>query len=95
MYAVFVTVDVREGATAQFEAAITENRRATLSELGCHRFDLIKSDAVERRYHFYEWYEDAEAFTVAHRSMPHYLTWKTVSAETVERTEIVTGAVQP
>ncbi|OIH92380.1 MULTISPECIES: putative quinol monooxygenase [unclassified Curtobacterium] len=91
MYSVWVTVEVVPGRENAFLEAIKANAAATVAdEPGCSSFDVVELEPG-RRYGFYEVYDDEEAFTVAHRSAPHYAAWRRAVDETIAPgTQIVT-----
>jgi (4S)-4-hydroxy-5-phosphonooxypentane-2,3-dione isomerase len=71
----FVTVRVKPGAEAEFEAATEKNHRGSVAEPGCLRFDVLKDAAEEGVYYLYEVYRD-EAATAAHKGTAHYQEWR-------------------
>jgi len=63
-----------------FIAATRANHEASVHEDGNVRFDILQSSEDPTRFVFYEAYVDAAAAR-AHRTTPHYLTWRdTVAA---------------
>ncbi|MFC9358585.1 putative quinol monooxygenase [Rhodococcus sp. NPDC057014] len=80
-YTVLVTLDVRPDHVDDFIDGITDNARASLrDEPGCLIFDVHRDNIIPTRFHLYEVYTDEDAFTVVHRSAPHYARWQRVAA---------------
>ncbi|MFP4431649.1 MAG: putative quinol monooxygenase [Spirochaetaceae bacterium] len=71
----FVTVRVKPGSEADFEAATVKNHRGSVAEPGCLRFDVLKDASEEGLYYLYEVYRD-EAATAAHKETAHYQEWR-------------------
>ncbi len=71
----FVTVRVKPGSEADFEAATVENHHGSVAEPGCLRFDVLKDASAEGLYYLYEVYRD-EAATAAHKKTAHYQKWR-------------------
>ena len=83
MFSMLVTLQVRPGRRAEFQAGIAANAEASVrDEPGCLRFDVCELEGDEDRFVFYELYVDAAAFQ-AHRASPHFQQWRTVAAEVV------------
>ncbi|MBC8141881.1 MAG: antibiotic biosynthesis monooxygenase [Armatimonadetes bacterium] len=83
MHIVVVQVKVKPGVenAARFEEAIIANHRATRTEPGNVRFDVLKEkevaadDDAPTSYVLYEVYNSAEDFA-AHQRTAHYLVFK-------------------
>lgn len=71
----FVTVRVKPGAEADFEAASKNNHEGSVAEPGCLRFDVLKDASQIGLYYLYEVYRD-EAATAAHKDTAHYQEWR-------------------
>ncbi|MFG1689648.1 putative quinol monooxygenase [Nonomuraea sp. NPDC049269] len=84
MFVVIVHLRVRPGHLAAFLDGIEANARATRREPGRLRFDVLRGHEDSHRFTLYEIYRGEAAFTVEHRSAPHYPAWRTVAAECVE-----------
>jgi autoinducer 2-degrading protein len=79
-FTVLVTVDVHPDRIDEFIAGITTNAVASLhDEPGCLAFDVHRDHTNLTRFYFYEVYTDEDAFTVAHRSAPHYTAWQAIA----------------
>jgi quinol monooxygenase YgiN len=78
-FAVWVQFDVKPGMLPAFlEAARLDAQGSVGNEPGCHRFDILQDPDVANRVYFYEVYDDEAAFA-AHREMPHFKTYISVS----------------
>ena len=78
-FAVWVQFDVKPGLLPAFlEAAQLDAQGSVGNEPGCHRFDILQDPDVANRVYFYEVYDDEAAFA-AHREMPHFKTYASVS----------------
>jgi autoinducer 2-degrading protein len=83
VFSMLVTVQVRPGRRAEFQAGIAANAEASVrDEPGCLRFDVCELEGGEDRFVFYELYVDADAFA-AHRASPHFQRWRAVAEQTV------------
>ena len=83
MISLTVNLQVRPGHLEPFLAAITENaQRSFADEAGCVYFDVSQDGADDHRFVFYELYVDAAALD-AHRSAPHFATWRTAADQHV------------
>ena len=80
MLIVHVHVRVRPGRTEDFLAATLVNARASLTEPGVLRFDVIQDNDDPRHVVLVEVYRDADAAS-AHKQEPHYATWRDAVAE--------------
>jgi autoinducer 2-degrading protein len=75
MFVVCVTVLVKPDRADEFLSATLDNARATRSEPGNARFDVLRAVEEPARFFFYEAYADEGGFR-AHQQTPHYLAWK-------------------
>jgi autoinducer 2-degrading protein len=71
MLAVHVHVRVQPGRAGDFLAATLDNVRASLTEPGVLRFDVLQDQANPAHVVLTEVYRDAGA-QAAHKSTPHY-----------------------
>ena len=79
MFSMLVTLQVRPGRRAEFQAGIAANAEASVrDEPGCLRFDVCELEGGEDRLVFYELYVDAAAVD-AHRATPHFAAWRAVA----------------
>ena len=76
MIAMWVKVRIKPEARDTFLKAIEVDALGSEGdEPGCLRFNVLRDAAEENTYYFYEVYKD-EAALEAHRTMPHYATWR-------------------
>lgn len=75
MLIVVVHVHVVPDGIEAFERATLENARASLSEPGIARFDVIKRQDDPQRYLLIEVYRDENA-PAAHKETAHYQKWR-------------------
>ncbi|HEY5985879.1 MAG TPA: antibiotic biosynthesis monooxygenase [Streptosporangiaceae bacterium] len=80
MLVVHVHVRVQPGRVDDFLAATLVNARASLTEPGVLRFDVIQDQADPAHVILVEVYRDADA-SAAHKETPHYATWRDRVAE--------------
>lgn len=80
MHIVHVFVHVKPGCEDAFEAATLANARASLTEPGVARFDLVRQQDDPRRYLLVEVYRSPEA-AAAHKETAHYAAWRDAVAE--------------
>jgi quinol monooxygenase YgiN len=80
MYIVHVFVHVKPGHEAEFEQASLENARASLTEPGVARFDVIRQQDDSARFVLVEVYRSPEA-AAAHKETAHYARWRDAVAE--------------
>ena len=80
MLVVHVHVRVRPGQVEEFLTATLANARASLTEPGVLRFDVIQDEADAAHVVLVEVYRDADA-SAAHKLTPHYATWRDAVAE--------------
>src|SRR3712207_4513829 len=67
-----------EGGERCLEAIEVGALGSEQDEPGCLRFNVLQDLQDENVYYFYEVYKD-EAALEAHRTMPHYQTWRAVA----------------
>lgn len=75
MHIVHVFVHVKPGSEADFERATLANARASLTEPGVARFDVVRQQDDPRRFVLVEVYRSPEA-ALAHKETAHYATWR-------------------
>lgn len=80
MLVVHVHVRVRPGTAEDFLAATLVNARASLTEPGVLRFDVIQDQDDPQHVVLVEVYRDADD-SAAHKGTPHYLEWRDRVAE--------------
>lgn len=80
MHIVHVFVHVKPGCEDAFEAATQANARASLTEPGVARFDVLRQQDDPRRFVLVEVYRSPEA-AAAHKQTAHYATWRDAVAE--------------
>ncbi len=91
-----VTVRVKRGSEAAFEAATVDNHRGSVREPGVLRFDVLKDADDPGTYYLYEAYVDDDA-TRAHKETAHYNTWRAAVADLLDgdRTSVACSVVAP
>ena len=70
-----VHIHVKPGFAEKFLEASLHNAKATLSEPGNLRFDVLQSRDDPERFMFYEVFVNLEAIE-AHKLTPHYQQWR-------------------
>src|SRR5215467_10665756 len=80
MLVVHVHARVQPDRVEDFVAATLVNARASLTEPGVLRFDVIQDQADPAHVVLVEVYRDAEA-GAAHKLTSHYATWRDAVAE--------------
>ncbi|MGE5292452.1 MAG: putative quinol monooxygenase [Micromonosporaceae bacterium] len=80
MLVVHVHVRVRPGRVEDFLAATLQNARASLTEPGVVRFDVIQDQEDPSHVVLVEIYRDTDA-PAAHKQTPHYAAWRDCVAE--------------
>lgn len=80
MHIVHVFVHVKPGCEAAFETATLANARASLTEPGVARFDVVRQQDDPSRFVLVEVYTTPEA-VVAHKETPHYARWRDAVAD--------------
>lgn len=91
-----ITVKVKPGREADFEAATLSNHEGSIAEPGVLRFDVLRDENKPSTYYLYEAYRD-EAATAAHKQTAHYATWKDAVADMLDgdRTSVACSVVAP
>lgn len=80
MQALIVDFRIHADHVAAFEAAITENARASReTEPGCRQFDVCRDPADPTCFFLYELYDDDAAVT-AHLQSAHFLAMNAATA---------------
>ena len=80
MLVVHVHARVRPERTADFLAATLVNARASLTEPGVLRFDVLQDEADPGHVVLTEVYRDEQA-SAAHKQTPHYAAWRDAVAD--------------
>jgi autoinducer 2-degrading protein len=80
VHIVHVFVHVKPGCEAAFEQATLANARASLTEPGVARFDVVRQQDDPTRFVLVEVYKSPEA-ALAHKETAHYATWRDTVAE--------------
>ena len=80
MYAVCVTIWVKEGREQDFIDATRNNYLGTRQEQGNVRFDVLQKEDDRSQFFLYEVYRAKEDF-VQHQQTQHYLTWRDTVAD--------------
>ena len=75
MHVTLVHVHVKPEHVDAFVAATRANHEGSVREPGNLRFDILERADDPTRFVLYEVYATPEA-AAAHKSMPHYLTWR-------------------
>src|SRR4026209_10520 len=75
MLVVHVHVRVKPEHVAAFKEATLQNARASLSEPGIARFDVVQQPADPTRFGLVEVYRTAAA-PAAHKETTHYAAWR-------------------
>ena len=83
MLALWVKVRVKADQKQRFLKAIEEDALGSeRDEPGCLRFNVLQDEKDPNVYYFFEVYKDQAALE-AHRTMPHYATWR-AAADTLD-----------
>jgi autoinducer 2-degrading protein len=80
MLIVHVHANVKPALLDEFLAATLVNAQNSLDEPGVLRFDVIQDQADPAHIVLVEVYRDEDA-AVAHKTTPHYATWRDTVAE--------------
>ena len=80
MHIVHVLIRVKPGTEAAFEEATLANARASLTEPGVARFDVVRQQDDPTRFVLVEVYRSPAA-AAAHKETAHYATWRDAVAE--------------
>ena len=76
MYALFVTVNIKEGYAEEFAAAsLGDGQGSVRDEENCFRFDILRNPDNPNQFYLYEVYTD-RAGHATHREQPHYTAWR-------------------
>jgi len=83
MIAIWVKARIKPAERHRFLEAIEADALGSeRDEPGCHRFNVLQDEQDPNVYYFYEVYKDQAALE-AHRTMPHYATWR-AAADTLD-----------
>src|SRR5262249_13938828 len=83
MIAMWVKARIKPEQRKRFlEAIEIDALGSERDEAGCYRFNVLQDDQDPNVYYFYEVYKDQAALE-AHRTMPHYATWR-AAADTLD-----------
>ena len=83
MIAIWVKVRVKPDGRERFLKAIEVDALGSeRDEPGCYRFNVLQDEKDPNVYYFLEIYKDQAALE-AHRTMPHYATWR-AAADTLD-----------
>ena len=75
MFAIFVTINVKEEHLGEFtQASFGDAQGACRDEPGCFRFDINQDADLPTRFYLYEVYRDEAAFQ-DHIETPHLKKW--------------------
>jgi (4S)-4-hydroxy-5-phosphonooxypentane-2,3-dione isomerase len=80
MLVVHVHVRVKPGLVTDFLDATLVNAKASLTEPGVLRFDVLQEEADPEHVVLTEVYRDDDA-AAAHKQTPHYAAWRDAVAE--------------
>ena len=82
-YAIFVTMQLKEGMGAEFRPHILRNAEATRrEEAENHQFSVLVAEDDPDRYHFYEVYSSKDSLE-AHRQTPHFMAYVAATKDMV------------
>jgi autoinducer 2-degrading protein len=83
MIAMWVKARIKPEQRKRFlEAIEIDALGSERDETGCYRFNVLQDEQDPNVYYFYEVYKDQAALE-AHRTMPHYATWR-AAADTLD-----------
>lgn len=83
MVAMWVKVRIKPDQRKKFLDAIEVDALGSeRDEPGCLRFNVLQDEKDPNVYYFFEVYKDQAALE-AHRTMPHYATWR-AAADTLD-----------
>ena len=89
MIAMWVKARVKPEQRKRFlEAIEIDALGSERDEAGCYRFNVLQDEQDPNVYYFYEVYKDQAALE-AHRTMPHYATWR-AAADTLDGATLAT-----
>lgn len=89
MINVTATIGVREGKSAEFEAAVAAARPGMLADPGCLRYDLQRVSGSKTDYVLLEAYEDGDAIR-RHAESDEFTAFGAVLADLVSGEPAVT-----
>ena len=76
MYAIFVTINIKDGFADEFAAAsLGDGQGSVRDEENCFRFDILRSPDNPNQFYLYEVYANRAAHAT-HREQPHYVAWR-------------------
>lgn len=95
MYLVAVTFDIVPDRAVEFTARVGRQARDSLTEVGCHRFDVWFDPGNPARIFLFEIYSDRAAFDV-HLASAHFKAFDAevsgwLAGKTVETWALETG----
>ncbi|MBY4678160.1 putative quinol monooxygenase [Marinobacterium arenosum] len=96
MYCIFIKVELKEGAKAEYLKIISENAAASVrDEPGCHQFDVLEDREAPNLNYLYELYESPAALQT-HKETAHYLKDRPrinelIARQTVLRADLVSA----
>jgi autoinducer 2-degrading protein len=79
-----VSVQVKPESIGQFIEATIKNHEASVQEPGNLRFDILQNTDDPSKFLLYEAYESEEG-AAAHKKTIHYLQWKAVVSDWMEK----------
>ncbi len=80
-YALAVTLKLEPNSSEKFIPLIRENRDSSLAnEKGCQKFIVMKNLEEEDTFHFYEEYDDLDAFK-AHQNSEHFKKYYNIAKD--------------
>jgi quinol monooxygenase YgiN len=83
MHIVLVLVTIKPELLGEFERALLQNARESVShDRGCRRFDVSQHVDDPTRWVLHEVYDDADAHA-AHRRAPHFLAYDAVAQRAI------------
>lgn len=96
MFVLAVYLEVEPDNLEKFKVEAATNARATLTEPGSVRFDVLQQAEESTKFMFYEVYRSAEAFE-AHQQTDHFKRWveKGVPLLVGDRVRVVYQNVEP
>jgi autoinducer 2-degrading protein len=72
MFAAHFVINVKPDDVEEFlEACLIEAKASVRDEPDCYRFDIMRDNNKERRFHFLEIFKDAQALE-SHYETPHF-----------------------
>jgi (4S)-4-hydroxy-5-phosphonooxypentane-2,3-dione isomerase len=86
MIANVVDFDIKPAERENYLAAVTENGKASVTEPGCKRFDILNLASDPNHFVLYEVYEN-EAALQAHRASDHFKKYAATTSSMVAKRE--------